>query len=114
MGNQQMIDANWAHIKEERAKKANVIFNNPRMSDVKDIVSSMDVGEKKEFIVGLLSGSNMSLAQPVEFTEEGLKGTNLTLEELPKNALTSLAKSRAFKEKATQILEAQKEETLST
>merc|ERR1719430_924096 len=113
--NQEMLDTNWAHIKEDRAKKATVIFNNPRLSDIKDVVSSMDVGEKKEFIVGLLSsGSRMSLAQLVEFTEEGINSTNLTLEELPTNTLTSLAKSRAFKEKATKVLEAQKEETLST
>jgi len=112
--NQEMIDANWAHIKEDRPKKASVIFNNPQLSDLKGVISSMDAREKKDLIIEIISnGSNLTLAKIVEFTEEGMKGTNLTLEELPSNALKSLAKSKAFKEQATKILEAQKEEILS-
>jgi len=115
--NQQMMDANWAHIKEDRPKKASIIFNKPELSDLKGVISSMDGREKKEFMIELISaqaGGNMSLAQLVELTEEAMKGTDLTLEELPNNALRSLAKSKAFKEQATKILQAQKEETLST
>jgi len=112
--NQQMIDANWAHIKEDRPKKATIIYNKPELSDLKGVISSMDAREKKDFIIEIISGSgNLTLAKLVEFTEEGMKGTDLTLEELPNNVLKTLAKSKAFKEKATKILEAQKEETLS-
>merc|ERR1712112_75099 len=116
--NQPMMDSNWAHIKEDRAKKATVIFNKPELSDLKGVISTMDSKEKKEFIIELISeqaGGTLTLAKLVEFTEEGMKGSNLTLEELPNNALRSLAKPRAFKERATNILkEAEKEETLST
>merc|ERR1711936_1298259 len=86
--NQQMMDANWAHIKEERPRKATAIFNKPKPSDISGVISSMDTREKKEFTLQTVSGSNLSL------------------EELPKNVLQSLAKSRAFKERAKQILDA--------
>ena len=115
--NQEMMDANWAHIKENRPKKASVIFNKPELSDLKGVISSMDAREKKEFIIEVISaqaGGTLTLAKLVEFTEEAMKDTDLTLEELPNDALRSLAKSVAFKERATKILEAQKEETLST
>ena len=115
--NQQMFDANWAHIKEERARKAITIFNKPALSDLKGVIGSMDVTEKKEFILGTISnqagGGNLTLAGLVEFTEEGLKDTSLTLEELPTNTLRALAKSKAFKERAKKILDVQQEETLS-
>ena len=113
--NQQMMDANWAHIKEERPRKATAIFNKPKPSDISGVISSMDTREKKEFTLQTVSGSNLSLAGLVEWVEWAVKDVNLTLEELPKNVLQSLAKSRAFKERAKQILdaEAQKEETLS-
>merc|ERR1712080_723392 len=96
--NQQMVDSNWAHIKEDRAKKATVIFNKPELSDLKGVISTMDSKEKKEFIIELISeqaGGTLTLAKLVEFTEEGMRGSNPTLEELPNNALRSLAKSRA-------------------
>ena len=115
--NQEMMDANWAHIKEDRPKKASVMFNKPELSDLKGVISSMDAREKKEFIIEVISaqaGGTLTLAKLVEFTEEAMKDTDLTLEELPNDALRSLAKSVAFKERATKILEAQKEETLST
>ena len=113
--NQQMMDANWAHIKEERPRKATAIFNKPKPSDISGVISSMDTREKKEFTLQTVSGSNLSLAGLVEWVEWAVKDVNLTLEELPKNVLQSLAKSRAFKERAKQILdaEAQKEETPS-
>merc|ERR1719436_319081 len=76
--NQQMMDSNWAHIKEDRPKKANTIFNKPVLSDLKGIISSMDSKEKKEFIIELIStqaGSHgsLTLAKLVELTEEGMK-----------------------------------------
>merc|ERR1712105_28521 len=78
--NQQMMDSNWAHIKEDRPKKATVIFNKPELSDLKGVMSSMDSKEKKEFIIEVISAQagssgSLTLAKLVELTEEGMKGT---------------------------------------
>ena len=103
-----LVERSWEQL-EDKKVWAPQVFNAPKREDVQLLtktVKSEDLGEMLKNYLG--NSNNLKIGTVVDLTTVALSQNSIQLEDLQDHTLMSLARTREFKDKVKEILEARK------